>query len=58
MWHPGWTHGTEAIDGPSLALSKQFAAPASDALTVHRHRDLFERHSERYGSFGHCGWFE
>jgi hypothetical protein len=56
VWGPGWTHGTAALEGESVALSMEFASPRPIAL-LNEHRALFEAHSNQFRSWSHCGWW-
>eukprot|EP00051_Salpingoeca_urceolata_P002992 m.54293 g.54293 ORF g.54293 m.54293 type:complete len:342 (+) comp12452_c0_seq1:123-1148(+) len=50
VWFPGWTHHTTVLEGPSVALSAEFAVPPPLGL-VQRHRNLFDRHVQQLDSF-------
>ena len=55
VWGPGWTHGTNALQSESVALSMEFDAPRPTALLA-AHRTLLEAHSKLFHSWSHCGW--
>ena len=53
VWYAGWSHATEAIDAPSLALSVEFALPPPRAY-IAKYREVFEQHSSAIKSYGSC----
>ena len=53
VWYAGWTHGTFALEAPTLALSVEFLEPAPRANAA-RHAALFRAHSELRGSYTSC----
>ena len=53
VWYAGWSHGTEAIDAPSLALSIEFALPPPRAY-IAKYREVLELHSRAIKSYGSC----
>jgi hypothetical protein len=51
--YAGWTHGTETIETPGLALSKEFFTPVP-SVYLDQNDKIFRAHSGRFGSYAHC----
>eukprot|EP00050_Salpingoeca_kvevrii_P020312 m.96969 g.96969 ORF g.96969 m.96969 type:complete len:150 (-) comp8810_c0_seq1:207-656(-) len=51
--YPGWTHGTEALDSESVALSVEFDEPFAEDL-LHASWPALLQHSSLFSSLSHC----